>query len=531
MWRHVFWGSASLSLLVIWLLHYHAADVLSFFYIWLPLFLIGVYDLCQKRSNVLRNYPVLGHLRYLLLEIRPQVRQYFFESELDGRPFSAEVRNLVYQRADRQNDTLPFGTQADVYQVGFETVAHSLMPQQPSQDEARILIGGPQCTRPYLSSRLNISAMSFGALSKPAIRALNRGACLGGFAHNTGEGGVSPYHLMEGGDLTWQIGTGYFGCRTSDGHFDPVKFKEMASHDHIKMIEIKLSQGAKPGHGGILPAAKVSQEIAEIRGLAAGEDCISPPAHSAFSTPKGLIEFVATLRELAGGKPIGFKLCIGVRSEFLGICKAMLALGITPDFITVDGKEGGTGAAPLEFVDSIGMPLTEALVFVHDCLVGVNLRDQIRVVASGKIITGVDMLTKIALGADLCNSARGMMFALGCIQARRCHTNLCPTGVTTQDPDRYYALSVDHKAPKVAHYHQETIRSFLDVLGVTGAKRVADLKRNHIAKRISIAELRHYDEIYPELIAGQFLGDAIPARYAPCWQEASADYFVAPCEN
>ena len=395
---------------------------------------LGIRDLTQKNHAVLRNYPISAHIRFLLEEIRPEMRQYFFESEKDGMPFSRDTRALVYQRAKMVLDKRPFGTQEDVYREGYEWMHHSMSPKVRSGGKFRVTIGGPDCTKPYSASVFNISAMSFGALSPNAVRALNAGAKKGDFAHDTGEGGVSPYHRENGGDIIWEIGSGYFGCRNRDGSFNPELFAKVAADDQIKMVELKVSQGAKPGHGGVLPAAKVSEEISLIRGVAMGEDCISPATHRAFSTPLEMMAFIGEMRRLSGGKPAGFKLCIGHPWEFLAICKAMLQTGIYPDFIVVDGNEGGTGAAPLEFMDHLGMPMREGVNFVHNALIGINARDRIRIGAAGKIATAFDMARAMAIGADWCNSARGFMFALGCIQSLSCHTDRCPTGVTTQDP-------------------------------------------------------------------------------------------------
>src|SRR5579863_9307464 len=401
--------------------------------------LLCVRGLTQKGHAVLRKCWISAHLRCLLEEIRPEMRQYFFESEKDGMPFSRDTRAVVYQRAKMVLDKRPFGTQEDVYREGYEWMHHSVAPKPHAHEEFRITIGGPDCARPYSASVFNISAMSFGALSPNAVRALNAGARKGNFAHDTGEGGVSSYHRENGGDLIWEVGSGYFGCRNRDGSFNPDEFARVATDDQIKMVELKISQGAKPGHGGVLPAAKVSEEISRIRGVAMNEDCISPAFHRAFSTPLQMMAFVGKMRALSGGKPAGFKLCIGHPWEFLAICKAMLETDIYPDFIVVDGKEGGTGAAPLEFVDHLGMPLREALNFVHNALIGINARDRIRLGASGKIISAFDIARVMALGADWCNSARGFMFALGCIQAQSCHTDRCPTGVATQDRTRQRA--------------------------------------------------------------------------------------------
>ena len=496
-----------------------------------PLFLVGIYDILQKESNILRNYPVWGHWRYTLLRIRPQIQAYFIETEQSGRPFSREMRMLVYQRANQTLDTMPFGTQRDVHEVGYEWVNHSIAPKEPDFVTTRVMVGGPQCTQPHSASRFNISAMSFGAISQEAVRALNRGAKIGGFHHDTGEGGLSKYHLMEGGDLVWEIGSGYFGCRTPTGAFDPEQFREKSRHPHVKMVEIKISQGAKPSHGAILPGIKVTPELAEARGVKPGVDCLSPLYHSTFSTPIGLLQFVQQIRELSGGKPAGFKLCIGVRSEFLSICKAMLKTGIYPDFIVIDGSEGGTGAAPVEFSDFIGVPLNEGLIFVHNCLVGIGLRQHIRLIASGKIISGFDITTKIALGADICNSARGMMFALGCVQSRRCHANTCPTGVTTQDPARRYALDVDKKAPYVAHYQRATLLSFLQVLGATGCERPEDLQPSHIHRRVGQDRALTYEQIFHYLKPNALLDGTAATEYLQCWNEADASCFHKPPEE
>lgn len=492
----------------------------------LPLAILGFYDIFQTKSNILRNYPIWGHIRYIFLSIRPQIQQYFIMNDQDDRPFNKEMRDLVYSRSNRSLDTLPFGTQLDVDKPGYEWMSHSLRPCKAKKEGARVVVGNAACRQPYYASRINISALSFGALSQNAIRALNRGAKLGDFAHNTGEGGLSRYHLMEGGDLIWQIGTGYFGCRNEDGTFSGEKFLERATHPNVKMIEIKLSQGAKPAHGGILPGVKVTSEIAHARGVPEGVACNSPPAHSAFSTPKGLIEFVQRLRDLSGGKPVGFKLCLGVRSDFLSICKAMLELKIYPDFITIDGKEGGTGAAPVEFADHVGTPLNDALVYIHNALVGTGLRRHIKLIASGKIISGFDVLTKIALGADMCNIARGMMFALGCVQARQCHSNLCPTGIATQDPRRMYALNINNKAPKVASFHKETIESFLEVLGAAGLEYAEYLTPGHIHRRVAGTTETTYDELYHYLAENAIVLEEAPKEYQIAWATASAERFV-----
>jgi glutamate synthase domain-containing protein 2 len=524
--RKIFYLVSALSFAAVLLGGYFWPPALLALLILLPLFAVGIVDTRQTRQTIRRNFPIIGHGRYLMEMIRPEINQYFVESNSDGRPFSREERSIVYQRAKSALDTLPFGTQSDVYDVGYEWINHSLAPVHTHPDKQRVLVGGKACKQPYLASMFNISAMSYGALSKNAVLALNGGARIGGFAHNTGEGGLSPYHLAPGGDVIWQIGTGYFGCRNrKTGEFNVEEFTKRAHLPSVKMIEIKLSQGAKPGHGGILPAKKVTQEIAEIRGVAIGEDVLSPPAHTAFSTPTGLLAFVQQLRDASGGKPVGFKLCLGKRREFLAIVKAMLKTGILPDFITVDGAEGGTGAAPLEFSDSVGTPLNDGLVFIHNSLIGAGIRDQIRLIAAGKITTGFHIAKKIALGADMCNSARGMMFALGCIQALRCNTNACPTGVATQDPELVKGLHVGDKAQRVANFHRETVKSFFEVLGAAGVADPTQLESWHIMRRVGPMEVRNFSEIYPFIEHGSLLGNSVPEAFARPWAAASADSF------
>ena len=498
---------------------------LLFFAIVGPLISLGLFDMFQTRHAIRRNFPLLGHGRYLLEMIRPEINQYFVESNSDGKPFSREDRSVVYQRAKGELDTLPFGTQRDVYASGYEWINHSLAPVHANMEYSRIMVGGPGCTKPYNASIFNVSAMSYGSLSKNAILALNRGALLGNFAHNTGEGGLSPYHLEPGGDIFWQIGTGYFGCRDRKGLFSLEEFTQRATLPNVKMIEIKLSQGAKPGHGGILPAKKLTQEIAEIRGVVMGEDVVSPPSHTTFSTPIGLLEFVARLRTASGGKPTGFKLCIGKRREFLAIVKAMIETRIYPDFITIDGGEGGTGAAPLEFSDSVGTPLNDGLSFVHNALVGANVRQHIRIIAAGKVNTGFQMATKVALGADMCNAARAMLFALGCIQALRCNSNACPTGVATQDPELVKGLHVGDKSARVARFHRETVKSFFEVLGAAGLASPRDLRAWHIMRRVSATDTRNYSEIFPILEPGALIAGTTPASFDRAWQAARADRF------
>jgi len=491
------------------------------YWIIIPIVGVGINDLLQTKQAIRRNFPVLGNFRYFLESIRPEINQYFVESNIDGRPFSRERRSVIYQRAKGVVDTVPFGTQMDVYAADYEWVNHSIAPKHSHSEPPRVLIGGPDCTQPYSASVFNISAMSYGSLSQNAILALSMGAKKGGFYHNTGEGGLTPHHLAGGGDLVWQLGTAYFGARNRDGTFNPDKFKQKSRENtQVKMIEIKLSQGAKPGHGGILPAAKVTKEISEIRDVAMGEDVISPPWHSAFDHPIGLMKFIQQLRTLSNGKPIGFKLCLGKKREFMSLCKAMIETGITPDFITVDGGEGGTGAAPLEFSNSIGTPLNEGLVFVHNALTGAGVRDRIKIIASGKVTTGVHLFSKMALGADLCNSARGMLFSLGCIQALRCNTNTCPTGIATQDKALMKGLVVADKFERVARYHKATVKSFVEVMGAAGLVSPSEIKPWHVQKRVNATEVKHYGEIYQFLKKGALLEENTPKEYDRPWRSA-----------
>jgi len=496
--------------------------------IFLGLSLVGLYDLQQQHHAILRNYPIIGHLRFMLEYIRPEIRQYFLESETDAAPFSRAQRGLVYSRAKGVSDKRPFGTQLDVRTVGYEWINHSIAPTVLSHHDFRISVGGAQCTQPYSISLFNVSAMSFGALSANAIMALNQGAKMGGFAHDTGEGSISRHHRLHGGDLIWEIGSGYFGCRDEQGHFSPERFVENVRSDQVKMVEIKLSQGAKPGHGGVLPGPKVTAEIAEARGVKIGQDCVSPAAHSSFSTPLELMEFVKTLRTLSEGKPVGIKLCIGHPWEWFGMVKAMQESGILPDFIVVDGAEGGTGAAPLEFSDHMGMPLQEGLRLVHNTLIGVGLRDQIRIGASGKIVSAFDMARALALGADWCNSARGFMFALGCIQAQTCHTGNCPTGVTTQDDKRQMALVVPDKAQRVCNFHKNTLEALQELLQAAGLHDPNDLSTKHIMRRVTETHVQHLSELVDYVPPGALLrteaADDLPDVFTD-WPKASASSF------
>ena len=488
--------------------------------------ILGLVDLKQTRHAIRRNYPVIGNLRFLFEFIRPEIRQYFIEGDNQESPFSRAERSLVYQRAKQQEDKLPFGTQQEIYGSGYEWINHSMQPCQIADSNFRTLVGGPDCTKPYSMSVFNISAMSFGALSANAVMALNKGAVIGNFAHDTGEGGISRYHTMYGGDLVWNIGSGYFGCRDDKGNFSPERFAERARQDNVKMIEIKLSQGAKPGQGGILPGAKVTPEIAAAREVPVWQDCLSPAKHSAFSTPIELLEFVAKLRELSGGKPVGFKLTIGHPWEWFAIAKAMLKTGITPDFIVVDGAEGGTGAAPVEFIDHVGTPLRESLRLVHNTLVGIGLRERIRIGASGKIISAFDMARIMALGADWCNSARGFMFAIGCIQALTCHTGRCPVGVTTQDPRRQEALVVSDKSRRAANYHNNTLKALADLLKAAGLHHPNELRPHHIAKRIPNGEIRVLSAMFPDLEKGELLQEKYRQTiFRVGWPMAQAESF------
>ncbi len=486
---------------------------------------IGLRDIAQGRHAILRNYPILAHLRFLFEGIRPEMRQYFFEGDKDGMPFSRDKRAIVYQRAKNALDKRPFGTQYDVYQDSFEWLSHSMAPKPVAEQPFRVMVGGPDCTKPYSASVFNISGMSFGALSPNAIRALNKGAKEGRFAHTTGEGSVSRYHKEHGGDLIWQVASGYFGCRNPDGTFSAEKFAETAALDQIRMIELKLSQGAKPGHGGVLPAAKVNREISRARGVPMGQDCVSPARHSAFSTPIGMMHFVGDLRQLSGGKPVGLKLCVGHPWEVLALVKAMLETGITPDFITVDGKEGGTGAAPLEFVDHIGTPLRDGLSLVHNALVGAALRDRVRLAASGKIISAFDMARAMAIGADWCNSARGFMFAVGCIQAQACHTDKCPVGVTSQDPARWRAIVVPDKAERVANFHAATVKALAELVAAAGLDHCRDLVPELFYRRISHREFMSFAELYPALEHGELLSGTRDPRFVRAWDMARPDRF------
>ncbi|MFF7751081.1 FMN-binding glutamate synthase family protein [Streptomyces sp. NPDC007971] len=491
----------------------------------LALTAVGVSDLLQRRHSILRNYPILGHMRFLLEGVRPELQQYFIERNFDGRPYDRDVRSIVYERAKGTDAEEPFGTERAVDAIGYEYLVPSLAPKPVASHPPTIRVGGPGCTQLYDMALLNVSAMSFGALSTRAILALNEGAARGGFAHDTGEGGLSEHHLKPGGDLIWEIGTGYFGCRTKDGDFSDREFADKAAHPQVKCVSLKLSQGAKPGIGGVLPGGKVNAEIARVREVPQGQTVISPPYHRVFETPRELVQFIARMRELAHGKPTGFKLCLTSRRQFLAVCKAMLAEDVTPDFIVVDGAEGGTGAAPLEFADHLGTPLTEGLTTVHAALVGTGLRDRIKIGASGKVATGADIVKRLVQGADYTNAARAMMFALGCIQAQRCHTNTCPTGVTTQDPRRARALDVADKAERVRRFQEATVHSALQIMASMGVTDPAQLRPHMLRRRVNPTTVLSGDRLYNPLEPGQLLAEP-PSSWAEDWAAADPDHFT-----
>jgi glutamate synthase domain-containing protein 2 len=525
--RYSAWLACAVGLLLsaFTLVAFHVG--LAYVLLFALLLAVGARDVMQTRHSVLRNYPVIGHLRFLLEFIRPEMRQYFIEGDNEAAPFSRQQRSLVYQRAKNDPDKRPFGTQMDVGALGYEWINHSLVPTELPTHDFRVMIGATRA-QPYSASVFNISAMSFGALSANATLALNAGAKRGGFAHDTGEGSISRHHRENGGDLIWEIGSGYFGCRNGDGSFDEQRFADNATQPQVRMIELKLSQGAKPGHGGVLPGPKVTPEIAEARGVATWVDCISPARHSAFDTPVEMMHFIERLRTLSGGKPTGFKLCIGHPWEWFAIAKAMLVTGITPDFIVVDGAEGGTGAAPLEFTDHVGAPLQEGLLLVHNTLVGLNLRDQVKLGCAGKVVSAFDIARMMALGADWCNAARGFMFALGCIQAQACHTGNCPTGVSTQDPQRQRALVVPTKSERVFHYHQNTLRALKELVQAAGLTHPGGITASHIVRRSADHEVKLLANLLPFLKPGSLLDGSEPAHnvFRLYWPMAQAHSFA-----
>ena len=525
--RATFFYFSIIVLLLTAIIGYYYHGFLWSLCITIPLILVGVNDILQPSQTIRRNYPVIGRMRYWAEWMRPKIYQYFIESDTDGAPYNRLNRNVIYQRAKKVNDTTPFGTQLNVYEVGYEWLNHSISPLHHDKvdNNPRVMVGGPDCKQPYSASIFNVSAMSFGSLSKNAIMALNGGAKIGGFAHNTGEGGLSPYHIEPGGDIIWQIGTGYFGCRQADGTFNYEEFANRAVLPNVKMIEIKLSQGAKPGHGGILPAKKVTDEIAKIRLVEKGKDVLSPPSHNAFSNPVEMLQFIEKLRNLSGGKPVGFKLCVGRKSQFIAICKAMVKTNIMPDFITVDGGEGGTGAAPLEFSNSVGMPLRDGLAFVYDTLNGFALKRHIKIIASGKVASGFDLVKNLSLGADMCNAARAMMISLGCIQALECNTNKCPTGVATQDNNLAKGLDVNDKKVRVANFHGETVKSAVELLAAAGINHPSKLHRSYIYRRVSAATIQTYAETYPYMLRGSLLEPPFPPAYELDIANSSAETF------
>lgn len=485
----------------------------------------GLWDLIQLRHTLLRNYPLLAHFRWFFEFLRPFLRQYIVENDREGRPYNRDMRSLIYERAKDQVDVKPFGSDLDAYDAEFQVLAHSMAPRPKPDADFRVRVGGEACTQPYEAALLNISAMSFGSLSAPAIEALNLGARRGGFYHDTGEGGISPYHRRHGGDLVWEIGSGYFGCRDRDGHFDRGLFREQATLDQVKMIEIKLSQGAKPGHGGVLPAAKITREIADTRKIPMNEDCRSPAWHSAFSTPRELLEFAASLREDSGGKPVGVKLCVGHPWEVLALCKAMLDSGIELDYIVVDGTEGGTGAAPEEFSDHLGLPLREGLLMVRNALVGTGLRSRVRLAASGKVYSAYTLAANMALGADWCNAARAFMLSLGCVQTKSCHNDRCPTGVATQNPSRQRGLVVADKAPRVANFQRHTLEHLAEVIAAAGLEHPGELLPRHLMHRRGTTELVTLDKMYDFLQPNVLLDAPEDTVYGEWWHAADPDSF------
>lgn len=535
----IWWFCIACSVVITILIIFNQQDYLKYFLspkvlnnlliVFALLSLLGLYDVLQSKHSILKNYPIMGHFRYIFEYFRPEIRQYFIEGDRDALPFSRTQRSLVYQRAKNENADKPFGSIIDVYEDDYRFMVHSINPCLPADPKTfRITIGNSQCQQPYFASIFNISAMSFGSLSANAIRALNLGAQQGNFYHDTGEGSISPYHLEHGGDLVWELGSGYFGCRTLEGKFDPEKFAKQAALPQVKMIEIKMSQGAKPGHGGILPKHKISDEIAQIRGVSKDVDCISPPYHSAFSNPLEMMQFIQQLRTLSQGKPVGFKLCLGQPWQFMSIVKAMLETNIYPDFIVVDGSEGGTGAAPIELTNYMGVPLNEGLRFVHNTLIGAGLREHIKIGASGKIISAFDIAHVMALGADWVNSARGFMFAVGCIQAQSCHTNQCPVGVATQDPQRQKALKVDTKSQRVTNFHKNTLHALAELLAAAGLQHPSDIRAHHLSQRINEHEIKNYSQIYFSLKPGELLNISTTDHdnfYYEMWNLASSKSF------
>ena len=523
--RRLFWGLSFAAFTFHVVSFFVSPWMLSSCAITIPVFVIGIIDINQKKQSIRRNFPVIGHMRYIFEKIRPEINQYFIESNTDGTPFSREERSVVYQRSKKVTDTIPFGTQRNVYENGYEYVAHSMSPVHVDPKGLRVSVGGKDCKKPYHASVFNISAMSYGSLSQSAIRALNGGAKDGNFAHNTGEGGLSPYHLENGGDIIWQVGTGYFGCRDEKGNFHDGLFAERSQDERVKMIEIKLSQGAKPGHGGILPKEKLTVEISKIRNVPMGEDVISPPWHSAFNTPKELCYFVKNLRELSGGKPVGIKMCIGRESDFMAMCKAMIETNIRPDYISIDGSEGGTGAAPLEFSNSVGMPGLDAIVFAVNVLRGFDLKKEIRVFASGKLTSAFGIIRHLCMGVDVCYAARPFLLSLGCIQALRCNTNDCPTGVATQNPALVRGLVVADKRTRVKNFHEQTLKGVAEILGAMGVNNHRKLNPHLLKRRVAQLDVRSLDDLVMWIEEGSFLRQQVPEKWRRDYLVASADSF------
>ncbi|XQW84292.1 FMN-binding glutamate synthase family protein [Thalassotalea piscium] len=531
--QKVFWLMLTLGNLSSFYLYYVNGSVFAIFLLCLTLIysVVGFYDVYFSRHSLNKLYPVVAYIRYFLESYRVEIQQYFIANDTEEKPFNREERSLVYQRAKNTRDTIAFGTQHDLYEDNYLSLWHSMAPSKILNSVKRITIGGEECKQPYQASYLNISAMSFGSLSANAIEALNLGAKKAGCYHNTGEGGASPYHLKHGGDIVWQIGTGLFGCRDADGNFDEAGFIKTATLPQVKMIEIKISQGAKPGHGGVLPKAKITEEIALIRHISQDKDCVSPAVNPECTTPMALLNFVQRLRVLSGNKPVGFKLCIGNPAEFLSLCKAMLASGILPDFITIDGAEGGTGAAPVEFSNRLGMTCLEAVYFASNALRGVGLRDKIKIIASGKTASSFDLLTKIAVGADLVNAARTMMMALGCIQTKHCNTNRCPTGIATQDPARSKAVDVLLKSDRVKNFHNNTLENFYELVASMGLDDPAKLTPNMIKRRSPNGLQTSIGSLVAPLACNALLNENIEnlsRSWQLWWHSSSAEQFYVP---
>lgn len=533
---------------------------------------MAVYDgFIQKKHTLRRNFPIFARFRYILEKFRPEIQQYFILKDLDALPFTHEQRVKITQMSKQDAYKQGFGSIHDMSKQGHIIMPHSMYPLNGEKlEEPRINLGNSQCKQPYNMSVFNISAMSYGSLSAEAVSAMNRGARLGNFAQNTGEGGISEFHLKPigiendyvneqlgfvkklwhkatkhnpnekvefpnaqiGGDLIWQVGTGYFGARTEDGLLDFDKFEAESKRPNVKAIELKLSQGAKPGLGGILPASKNTELIAKARGIEPGTEVHSPESHGMFDTPKGLLTLLKEMKARSGGKPVGFKLCVGQRHEFIALCKAMVEIAdpiYWPDFITVDGGEGGTGAAPIEFSNNVGLPLRDGLLFVNNTLRGFNLKDEIKVIASGKIADGFDIYEKLALGADAVNSARAMMIATGCIMARECHNNTCPTGVATQDPKLRAGLDVDDKAQRVYNYHKTVTHTLKDLLAASGLENTEQITPDMVEYQVVsennlIGQSTPLDEAVEFIPVGSLLKEeTVPESFKKAWVKADPE--------